>query len=29
VIPLPIMPGDEVACDFGKLGGLEIRFADR
>ena len=29
VIPLPIMPGDEVACDFGKLGGLRIRFADR
>lgn len=29
VIPLPIAPGDEVSCDFGKLGGLRIRFADR
>lgn len=29
VIPLPIAPGDEVNCDFGKLGGLRIRFADR
>ncbi len=29
VIPLPIAPGDAVSCDFGRLGGLQIRFADR
>lgn len=29
LIPLPIVPGDAVVCDFGKLGGLQIRFADR
>jgi 2-keto-4-pentenoate hydratase len=27
VIPLPIAPGDEVACDFGPIGHLAIRFA--
>lgn len=29
VIPLPIAPGDAVDCDFGKLGRIRIRFADR
>ncbi len=29
VIPLPIAPGDAIDCDFGKLGALRIRFADR
>ncbi|MSP49728.1 MAG: hydratase [Alphaproteobacteria bacterium] len=28
VIPLPIVPGDEVVADFGPLGRLVLRFAD-
>jgi 2-keto-4-pentenoate hydratase len=27
VVPLPIGPGDEVACDFGPIGRIAIRFA--
>lgn len=29
VIPLPIAPGDEVACDFGPIGRIAVRFAEK
>jgi 2-keto-4-pentenoate hydratase len=28
LVPLPIAPGDRVACDFGALGAVEVSFGD-
>jgi 2-keto-4-pentenoate hydratase len=28
LVPLPIVPGDRVRCDFGKLGSVDVSFGD-